>query len=275
MTTFTSEHDRFRAFEQAGWGKAAARYHDTFRSLTTQAVEPLLDAVGTGPGVRLLDMATGPGYVAAAAAQRGASVVGMDLAAAMVEQARRHHPNVHFQVGDAERLPFAAGSFDAVVMSFGLLHVARPEVALLEALRVLRSGGRVGFTVWQPPEQTVGFGLILRAIESYGNVNPALPEGPPFFRFSDTEECRRVLREAGFIEPDTVAVPQLWRLPSADALLAAFIEGTVRTGGLLRAQSPEALQAIRTFVCEASRAYEKDGAIELPMPAVLASAKRP
>ncbi|OFW18054.1 MAG: methyltransferase type 11 [Acidobacteria bacterium RIFCSPLOWO2_02_FULL_59_13] len=274
MTSFTSDPDRFRAFEQSGWEKAAARYHDTFRSLTTQAVDPLLDAVGAGPGVRLLDMATGPGYVAAEAARRGARVVGMDLATAMVVQARRHHPDVHFQVGDAERLPFAAKSFDAVVMSFGLLHVARPEVALSEAFRVLRSGGRVGFTVWMPPEQTVGFGMILRAIESHGNLNTPLPEGPPFFRFSDPQECCRVLREAGFIEPNVAQVPQLWRLPSADALLAALIEGTVRTGGLLRAQSPEAFQAIRSFVCEASKAYEKDGAIEVPMPAVLASAKR-
>jgi len=216
MTSFTSDPDRFRAFEQSGWEKAAARYHDTFRSLTTQAVDPLLDAVGAGPGVRLLDMATGPGYVAAEAARRGARVVGMDLAAAMVVQARRHHPNVHFQVGDAERLPFAAKSFDAVVMSFGLLHVARPEVALSEAFRVLRSGGRVGFTVWMPPEQTVGFGMILRAIESHGNLNTPLPEGPPFFRFSDPQECCRVLREAGFIEPNVAQVPQLWRLPSAD-----------------------------------------------------------
>ena len=275
MTSSTSDPDRFHAFEHSGWEKVAARYHDSFRSLTTQSVGPLLDAVGAGPGVRLLDMATGPGYVAGAATQRGAGVVGMDFAAAMVAQARQNYPNVHFQIGDAQRLPFPDSSFDAVVMNYGLLHLAHPEQALSEARRVLRSGGRVGFTVWAPPEQAVAFGMILRAIEAHGNLNAQVPPGPPFFRFSDPQECLQALLQAGFAEPQVAHISQQWLLPSVDALLAAMTEGTVRTGALLRAQAPDALQAIRAFVHEAARAYEKDGGIELPMPAVLASARRP
>lgn len=269
-----SDPERFRALEHSGWEKVATRYHDYFRNLTMQAAESLLDAVGTRPGTCLLDLATGPGYVAAAAARRGASVVGVDFSAAMVTQARRHYPNVRFQVGDAEQLPFPEGSFDAVVMNFGLLHLARPEQALAEAFRVLRTGGRIGFTVWTLPEQAVGFGMILSAIEAHGTLDTALPPGPPFFRFSKPEECGQVLWDAGFVEPIVAQVPQRWRLPSADALLTAMMEGTVRTGALLCSQSPEALQAIRASVREAARAYEKDGGIELPMPAVLASARR-
>jgi ubiquinone/menaquinone biosynthesis C-methylase UbiE len=129
----------FRAFEQAGWENIPTRYHEAFGDLTTQAIEPLLEAVDVRRGVRMLDVATGPGYVAAAAAQRGANVVGVDFSAAMVAEARRRYPAVTFQEGDAEELPFPDNSFDAGVMNFGLLHLGRPEQALAEAHRVLRA----------------------------------------------------------------------------------------------------------------------------------------
>src|SRR5438093_7079751 len=86
----------FRKFEHSRWeaeGTAAA-YDSSFGSLTTQVIGPLLDAVGAKKGVRLLDVACGPGYAAAAAAERGAEVVGVDFSSAMVELAQRHYPNV-------------------------------------------------------------------------------------------------------------------------------------------------------------------------------------
>ena len=83
----------FHDFEQTGWERAAEFYGDAFGALTVQAAEALLDAVGTGPGTRLLDVATGPGFVAAAAAARGAEVTGLDFAGAMVREARRRQPS--------------------------------------------------------------------------------------------------------------------------------------------------------------------------------------
>lgn len=262
----------FRQFEQHGWQKVASRYHDFFSTLTPQAVPPLLDVVRVGSKTRLLDVATGPGYVAAAAAERGASAVGVDFSAAMAALATRQYPSVRFSVGDAEQLPFAENSFDAVVTNFGLLHLGRPELALSEAQRILRPGGRIGFTVWAAPEEAVGFGIILRAIEAHGNPNVPLPPGPPFFRFSDPDECSRVLLEAGFQEPHIVRLFQQWRLRSFEELFQAMESGTVRTGGLLRAQSSESLENIRRAIRDAAKIYEKDGGIELPMPALLASA---
>ena len=133
MASRTADPSAFHAFEQAGWESIPRAYQDAFGTLTTQAIEPLLDAARVGPGVRVLDVATGPGYVAGAAARRGASVVGIDFSAAMLAEARRHHPAIDFQAGDAEALPFPDASFDAVVMSFGLLHLGRPDQALAEA----------------------------------------------------------------------------------------------------------------------------------------------
>ena len=257
----------FREFEHAGWEKLPARYHDAFGALTTQTIDPLLDAVGTRKGIRLLDVATGPGYVAAAAAARGATVTGLDFAAAMVAEAKRRYPSIEFREGDAEALPFPEASFDAVTMNYGLLHLGQPEKAMREAQRVLRPGGKFAFTVWAKPEETRGFAIVLGAIEKHGNMKASIPAGPPFFRFSDAAECKRALREAGFAEPEVKTVAQTWRLSSREALWEYMSGSTVRTGALLRAQTPQALAAIRAEIIGSSKN-------ELLMPAVLAYARK-
>ncbi len=274
-TPLPAETSAFHAFEREGWESIPRAYQDAFGALTTQAIGPLLDATRVGPGVHVLDVATGPGYVAAAAARRGARVVGVDFSAAMLAEARRHHPTIAFEAGDAAALPFPDSSFDAVVMSFGLLHLGHPDQALAEAHRVLRPGGRIGFTVWARPEESVGFGIVLGAIQRHGRLDVPLPPGPPFFRFSDPEECRRALRAVGFEAPEVATVPQVWRLASLDTLFEIMRDGTVRTAGLLRAQSAEAQAAIRVAIREAARPWERGGAVELPMPAVLTSAAKP
>ena len=275
ITSPSADSRAFREFEHRGWQSVVAQYDTAFGELTGQAIAPLLDIVNAGRNTRLLDVATGPGYVAAAAARRGAAAVGIDFSAPMVAEARRRHPDIEFQEGDAEALPFPDGSFDAVVMNFGMLHLGHPDRALIEAHRVLRPGGRIAFTVWAKPEETVGFDIALRAIQTHGHMNVPLPQGPPFFRFSDPGESRRTLLEVGFVSPLIAKVPQIWRLPSPEALFEAMQGATVRTAGLLRGQTPQALNAIRTAMRNAARAYEKDGVIELPMPAVLASAVKP
>ena len=116
---------------------------------------------------------------------------------------------------------------------------------------------------------------MLQAIETHGDPNVPLPEGPPFFRFSNPAENERTLRTIGFTNLSIKEVQQMWRLSSPDDLFVAFYEGTARTGGLLRTQSREALEGIRAAVIKAARAYEKDGDVEIPMPAILVSAQKP
>jgi SAM-dependent methyltransferase len=267
----TSFHD----FEQAGWERAAEFYGDAFGSLTAQTAPALLEAVGTARGRRLLDVASGPGFIAGAAASLGSDVVGLDFAPAMIAEARRRWPALTFREGDAESLPFDAGSFDAVVMNFGLLHLARPDAALADAHRVLRPGGRYAFTVWAAPERAVAFGLALRAIEEVGNPNVPLPEGPPFFRFSDAAETTRTLESIGFTDVDVRELPLVWRLRSADEVFEALSRGGVRTAAVLRAQTPAALEAIRAAVRRGVESYAVDGGFAVPMPAVMASCRKP
>ena len=270
----TDDLEAFHEFERAGWERASAYYGDAFGALATQIAPAVLDAAGVASATRLLDVATGPGFMAGAAAARGADVVGLDFSAAMIAEARKRQPAVTFREGDAAALPFEAASFDAVVMNFGLLHLARPDQAIAEACRVLRLGGRYALTVWAAPDQAVGFGIALRAVQEHGNPNVGLPEGPPFFRFSAAEEFRATLERAGFVEVDVQTLPLTWRLSSPDAAFEALSQGGVRTAAVLRAQTPAALKAIRAAVRRGVEAYAKDGAFLIPMPAVLASGTR-
>ena len=263
--------EAFNALEREGWAAAASAYADSFNSLTTQAVGPLLDSIHVARGVRLLDVACGPGWLSAAAAERGARVVGLDITPAMVAAAARRYPHLEFREGSAEALPLDSQRFDAVAMNFGLLHLGRPDQALREASRVLMPGGRAGFTVWATPDRAVGFGILLNAVAAHGNGDVGLPVGPPFFRFSDPMELERALGDAGFSQVIVTELPLVWRLPSAERFFDAMMDGTVRTGALLHAQTPGALTAIRSVVVEGVNRYRTGEGVQLPMPAVLAT----
>jgi ubiquinone/menaquinone biosynthesis C-methylase UbiE len=113
-----------------------------------QRVARLVAAVGAPPGARILEVATGPGYVALGFGAAGCEVVGVDLTAAplaIAEGMRRERglPNVSFREADAEHLPFDGATFDAVVCRLAFHHFAGPERVLAEMVRVCRPGGTV------------------------------------------------------------------------------------------------------------------------------------
>jgi SAM-dependent methyltransferase len=277
MTSQPIDPEAFKAFELAAWGNraVAAAYSSGFLGLTSEAIQPVLDAVAVERGQWLLDVACGPGILASVADERGVRTVGVDFSGEMIGIARTLHPALSFEIGDAEALDFRDESFDAVVMNFGLLHLARPETALGEAARVLQPGGRFAFTVWAPPEEAVAFKLVLDAVAKYGDPNVPLPPGPPFFRFGDQDECVEALTAAGFENAATIKLPLVWRLGSVEALVAAFEEGTARSRGLLRGQTPIALAAIRDGIRIAARAYQRSAnEVAIPMAAVLASGQK-
>jgi len=271
----TESSGAFHDFEHAGWQRASVEYDRCFGELTTQSIGPLLDAAGAAPGLRLLDVACGPGYVAAAAARKGSVVTGVDFSSAMVAIAHDANAGLDFREGDAENLDFPDSSFDAVVMNFGMLHLERPENAIAEAFRVLRPGGRYAFTVWDTPEKALAFGIILQSIQAHGSMNVPLPEGPPFFRFSDADEGKRTLTALGFVNVLSLQVPQTWNLQSGKSLFETFRAAAVRTAALLNAQTSAALNKIQSEIESRVEIFRIDGVIRLPMPAVLTSALRP
>lgn len=261
----------FKEFERAGWTRAAEAYRQAWSRLTAQAIEPLLEAVQLEPGQRLLDVACGPGDLAAAALGRGARPTGVDLAPAMVDLARRLHPEIAFEEGDAEALPFAEAELDVVAMNFCAGHVTDPDLAFREAHRVLRRGGRYGFSWWAPPDEAVVFGIVYRAVETQGRSDAPVPQGPDWTRFSVAEECRRALRAAGFAAVESRNVQMTWRIDTPERLIDIMRHSTVRTAALLEAQPAEALERISHAVADEARGYLQAGAVELPMPCLLTS----
>ncbi len=108
----------------------------------------------------VLDVGTGTGVVAITARRLGAKVTGLDLTPALLAKAKESAAvvgldDIAWHEGDAEALPFADASFDVVLSQFGHMFAPRPEVAMVEMLRVLKPGGIVAFATW-PGEQLIG-----------------------------------------------------------------------------------------------------------------------
>jgi SAM-dependent methyltransferase len=110
----------------------------------------IIDALGLGPGDRLLEIGCGGGLLWRAAAARGASVTGLDHSEEMVRLARERAPEAEMILGRAEELPFADGAFTAVAMSVVFMFLADPVAVLRECRRVLMPGGRVAIYTTSP-----------------------------------------------------------------------------------------------------------------------------
>jgi SAM-dependent methyltransferase len=268
--------DAFNAFEAAGWEEKAQVYDRSFRSLTSRLAEPLLDAASVTDGTRVLDIATGPGYVAGRAAARGAQVVGADIAEAMLELARRLQPGVQFQQADAHALPFEDASFDAVVGNFAILHLGRPEQAASEFVRVLAPGGRLALTVWDAPDRARFLGVMVEAFAESGATPPeGVPAGPDFFRFAQEGEFDALLRDQGLDDRLVRTVEFTFTVPSADEYWDGLLGGTVRVSALVQGQVDETQQRIREAFDRRMDEYRTADGFELPVSVKLASGRKP
>jgi ubiquinone/menaquinone biosynthesis C-methylase UbiE len=116
--------------------------------------EELCEALDLRSGEKVLDVAAGNGNVSLAAARRWCSVVATDYVPALLERARERAAadrfDIEFREADAEALPFAEESFDAVVSTFGVMFTPDQDRAASELVRVCKHGGRIGLANWTP-----------------------------------------------------------------------------------------------------------------------------
>jgi len=265
----------FLDFERAGWKRSIAAYDQGFGAVSRQTVSATLDAAHVEPGMCILDVCCGPGMLSAGAISRGADALGLDFPD-VVELARKLVPAGNFEVGDAQALPFAENSFDAVLCGYGVMHLPDPEKALREMLRVVRQGRRVAITVWDSRVPNNGFSLVYGAVRAHGKIDVPLPHGADFFQFGTPEKMRAALNEIGFTNVDTTAFDQKWHVKSAADVFNAIANGTVRARALLEAQSESAMAGIRQwFEQTVSAMGSAEKGYEVPVPAIIGSGAKP
>lgn len=216
-----SELEQFKAAQRRTWELGDYRQ-------VAPRIEPaarvLVDAAGVAAGQRVLDVATGSGSVAIAAAETGADVVGVDLTDAWFPDARRRaraaDVDVALQVGDAEALPASDASFDVVLSSFGAIFAPRHDVVAGELVRVCRPGGTVAVTAWVPGGASDS---MFSALDEY------LPDAPafvlPFMRWGEPDHV------SALFAPHDVAVrfdhrTLRWEFPTPEAAEAFLFESS-------------------------------------------------
>jgi SAM-dependent methyltransferase len=265
----------FDESERLIWAGRAAAYAGSFAKLCAHPVSRLLDAAEVGPGVRMLDVGTGPGTVALAACARGATVTAVDAEPSMVELARQAEPAADIHVAALPELPFGDGEFDAVVGNFVLNHVGRPRAALAELRRVVRPNGWIALTIWAVPP-AAGQALLGRAIQAAGAVRPShLPPLAPEDDFPrDESGLTDLLGSVGLRE--AVCETLRWdHRAGAEEWWSGPAAGVAYTGQLVQSQAPETRAEIkRHFEAFSSEFADDEGMLTLPHAALLARARR-
>jgi len=272
----SSEAERLRAFEREGHDALAESYHAFFAAVTALATDPLFGDVQLRPGTRLLDVACGPGALAAEAANRGARPVGVDLSPRMIEMARRLHPAIEYREADVEHLPFPDHSFDAVVCGFGIGHFPRPEPAVAECVRTLLPGGRIAFSWWDDPARQRIQGIFRDAIAEVGvSALPDVPQGHSAFRFSNSSEFLRLLEGAGLAEVKITDHAATYFVRDTEALWRGGLGSLVLTGGIIRSQDQATQDSIRAAFERRAGVYRSADGLRVPIAFKIGSGQRP
>ena len=178
------------------WGNGPyERITNTIRDIHAKVIEK----ADPQPGERVLDAATGTGAVAILAAQRGADVVGQDIAPVLVETARERAAEegaeVDFQVGDAEEMAFNDAAFDVVLSTCGVMFAPDHEAIASELARVTKLGGRLALACWQP---NTGMHDVFKMMAPF--MPPPAPGAGSPFAWGDREHVSELLGESFELE---------------------------------------------------------------------------
>ncbi|MHA3948526.1 demethylmenaquinone methyltransferase [Cellulomonas bogoriensis] len=168
-----------------------------------------IDAVDAVPGERVLDLAAGTGTSSEPFDAAGVEVVPCDFSVGMLQVGKARRPDLPFTAGDAMRLPFADGVFDAVTISFGLRNVQDTSAALREMLRVTRPGGRLVVCEFSTPTwaplRVVYSEYLMRALPPVARAVSKEPDAYVYLAESirewpDQQALGRLVLEAGWGE---------------------------------------------------------------------------
>jgi SAM-dependent methyltransferase len=187
--------EKLKEGQQAVW---TAGDWPTFAPIIQEVADGVVAGLGVEAGHDFLDVATGSGNAAIAAARRGARTTGLDLVPELIDAARARAAGeglkIELLVGNAEELPFEDNSFDRVSSIFGVMFAPRHRQGADELVRVTRPGGAIAVTAWTPE------GMNGQMFKVIGEHMPPPPDGfmPP--SLWGTEEHVRELFSAPGLE---------------------------------------------------------------------------
>jgi SAM-dependent methyltransferase len=201
-------HAELKERQSVMWGNGPyQRITETIADIHEAVVERLQP----GPGDDMLDLACGTGAVAELAAQRGARVVGVDLAPALIETAKERASQqgleIDYRVGDAENLDFPDASFDKVSSTCGIMFTPDHEAVARQLARIVRPGGLIALASWTP---TGGLAKMFKVMAPY---QPSPPPSSPF-DWGDEARVGELLGEA--FELDLTEHVSTLRVPSGE-----------------------------------------------------------
>ncbi len=229
------------------WG-ARARDFTTLEPKQIALYESVLERIDVGAGTRVLDVGCGPGLFLRLAAQRGATVAGIDAAAALIEIARERLPDADLTTGDMESIPYDDDSFDVITGFESFQLAADPKRALEQARRVACDSAPVVIAAWGRSELCEAAGY-LRAIGSLLPPPPPGALGP--FALSEEGEIEDFASRGGLTPIDREAVLCVWTFPDEEALL----RGLKSTGFAVEAAKAAGEDAVAEAVLEAVAPY--------------------
>jgi SAM-dependent methyltransferase len=233
------------------WGREARHWAELQEPLHRPLWEAMLTAAAVGSGTRLLDAGCGGGGASLLAAQRGASITGLDAAGSLIDVARKRLPDAEFRVGDLQELPFDVNSFDAVVAASSLQYTQDRVATLRELKRVCDPSGRIVVALWSTPED-VEYRVVFKA------VRDCLPEPPPGkgpFELSQPGVLEGLIETAGMKVAGSGKAACPFEYESFDV----FWKANVSAGPLQAALQSVSEDRLRAAVREAVAVYERPG----------------
>lgn len=270
----TTEADRAGSFTAASVPANYARHLAPY--LFEPWAEVLLDEIAPAPGAAVLDVASGTGVVARAAARRvGADgrVVATDISPAMIDflAGRPSEPGaapIETAIAPATELSFAHDEFDVVVCQQGMPFISDRAGAVREMRRVLRPGGVAGIAVFSPGHRVLPFGLLNGVLRDLGAEPPFPGAYDESSYVLSAAETAALFSGAGFTDIESREVELVTRWPGVDTLVAA-LSGTP-FGGVFAALGPERQTQARAVIAERFAEFVHGDVVEVPTYSVIA-----
>jgi ubiquinone/menaquinone biosynthesis C-methylase UbiE len=265
------------------WSESAPyweKHREIIRGMFVPITQALVEDAKITARQLVLDVATGPGEpalsIAGLVGPEG-KVLGVDPVQEMVEAARREanrrgFQNVSFEVAFADKLPFQANTFDAVVSRFGVMFFPSPIDSVREMLRVLKPGGRISMAVWHFAERNPFHYSLSQVVERYVDSPPPAPDSPEPFRFAAPGKLLAVFSNAGAVAASERLLRFAIRAPiSVEDYWAIRSEMSEKLRTKLAMLSEEKLAELKLEVLEALGPHSANGVVSFPAEVLIVS----